>query len=148
MAIKSHVIRLISAADLDAVLLVEKDCYSHPWSQRQFEQELENPVASILVYEVAGEIAGFICYWLVVDEMQILNLATASNYRRQGFALLLLQEALARCAKVGLASAWLEVRSGNDSAIALYQRCGFELNSMRKSYYRDGEDALVMVKTF
>ena len=92
MVVKSHVIRLISAADLDNVLLVEKDCYSHPWSRLQFLQELKNPVASILVYEIDGRIAGYICYWLVVDEMQILNLATSSQYRRQGIALKLLQD--------------------------------------------------------
>lgn len=148
MVVKSHVIKLISAADLDNVLLVEKDCYSHPWSRLQFLQELKNPVASILVYEIDGRIAGYICYWLVVDEMQILNLATSSQYRRQGIALKLLQEAFRRCAEFQLSSSWLEVRSGNVGAISLYRHCRFRPSGTRKAYYKDGEDALLMVKTF
>jgi len=111
-------------------------------------QELENSVASVLVYEVDGEIAGYICYWLIIGEMQILNLATSPKFRRSGIAAQLLEEVFKRYSSLELSSVWLEVRSGNLAAISLYQRYGFKLSGTRHAYYRDGEDALVMVKMF
>lgn len=138
----------MSEFDLDDVMSIEVESYPHPWSRRQFTQEIENPVSSILVYEVDERIVGYICYWLIVGEMQILNIATSSQFRRQGIAVQLLEEAFSLCSQADLSSAWLEVRAGNIGAIALYQQYGFIFSGMRKGYYRDGEDALVMVKTF
>jgi len=148
MTIKNNAIRLISELDLDDVMSIETESYIHPWSFQQFSQELENPVSSILACEADDEIAGYICYWLVAGEMQILNIATSPQFRRQGVAAQLLEEAFRRCSQTELSSAWLEVRSGNTGAQALYQQYGFILSGTRKAYYRDGEDALVMVKTF
>jgi len=148
MTVKNYSFRLISEIDLDAVLVIERDCYPHPWSFRQFLDELENPVASVLVCEIDNSIVGYICYWLIAGEMQILNLATSPQLRRHGIAAQLLEQACARCSLIGLSSAWLEVRAGNRAAIELYQRSGFNLSGTRRTYYRDGEDALVMVKTF
>ncbi len=133
---------------MDAVLAIEQSCYPHPWSCEQFHQELENPVASILVCQVEGQVVGYICYWLISGEMEILNLATAPQFRRSGVAGHLLEQAFARCSMSQLSTSWLEVRSGNRAALALYQRYGFELSGTRRAYYRDGEDALVMVKNF
>ena len=148
MTVNKDAIRLISAADIDAVLVIERDCYSHPWSSQQFLQELDNPVAAILVCEIENEIAGYICFWLIAGEMQILNLATSIQHRRHGIAAQLLEQAFRYCLTSELSSAWLEVRSGNLAAIALYQRHGFKINGTRLAYYRDGEDALLMGKTF
>lgn len=138
----------MSEFDLDAVMSIEVESYPHPWSLRQFTQEIENPVSSILVCEADEKIVGYICYWLIVGEMQILNVATSSQFRRQGIAAQLLEEAFRRCSQVDLSSAWLEVRAGNIGAIALYQQYGFVLSGTRKAYYRGGEDALIMVKIF
>ena len=148
MTVKNKAIRLISESDLDAILVIEQDCYPNPWSPRQFLQELQNPVASVLVCEIDNKIVGYICYWFIVGEMQILNLATSPQLRRRGVAAQLLESAFDHCSASGLSSVWLEVRSGNRAAIALYQRHGFNQSGIRQAYYRDGEDALVMVKTF
>ncbi len=143
MTIENSIIRLVSVSELDAVVQIEKNCYSHPWSFQQFFQELENPVASLLICEIENEIVGYICYWLIAGEMQILNLATAPQSRRKGVAAQLLEQAFQRCLPN---SAWLEVRAANLAAITLYEHYGFKQEGMRKAYYRDGEDALLMVK--
>ena len=80
--------------------------------------------------------------------MQILNLATAPQLRRKGVAAQLLEQAFQRCLPAKLSSAWLEVRAANQAAITLYQHHGFKQDSIRKAYYRDGEDALILVKVF
>ena len=146
MTIKKVVIRPTVAADLDAIVAVEQECYPQPWTWSQFVQELSNPVATILVAEIAGEIVGYICYWMIVGEMQVLNIATSPQARRNGIAAQLLTYAFSLCSAGELSAVWLEVRAGNYGAIALYQRHGFIINGKRKKYYRDGEDALLMVK--
>ncbi len=148
MDMENHHIRKTTEADLDAVLVIEQSCYPHPWSFTQFFQELENPVASIDLYEIEGRIVGYICYWLVAGEMQILNLATSTEMRRKGIAGQLLDHAFESCSLSDLSSAWLEVRFGNQAAIALYHRYGFKVDGIRRAYYRDGESAFLMVREF
>ena len=146
--LESCTIRVVAETDLDAILRIEEECYPQPWSFQQFVQELENPAATLLLGEIKNRIVGYICYWLVVDEMQILNLATAVEFRRKGIAAELMTQAFNRCSTDKLSSAWLEVRAANQAAMTLYRRSGFNQSGVRKGYYRDGEDAIIMVKVF
>lgn len=134
--------------DLPAVLVIEQQSYPFPWSAEQFMQEQRNPVASVDLLWVDRQLAGYICYWLIAGEMQVLNLATATDFRRQGIAGRLLAHAFFTAGKTGLEQAWLEVRAGNRAAIELYRQQGFVADSVRSGYYRDGEDALLMVRDF
>ena len=134
----------MSVTDLPEVLVIEGYCQPAPWSEAMFLGELNNPCASLDVCLLEGELAGFLCSWLISGELSILNLATAPRHQRRGVAATLLQHCLARAQTKGLERAWLEVRSGNAGAIALYRRFGFTLAGERKKYYADGEDALVM----
>ena len=138
----------MSFADLDEIVALERLCYPHPWRSEQFLQELANPVSQVSLLRVGRQLGGYICYWLIAGEMQILNVASAPVWRRQGVAEGLLLHAFERCRAVGLDSAWLEVREGNAAAIGLYRRHGFVVTGTRSGYYRDGENALLMVRNF
>lgn len=134
--------------DLNEIFSIEMASYSKPWSIDQFKQELNNPVAFVDGCKIGNLLAGYICYWLIAEEMQVLNLAVSPVFRRSGIGLLLLDHAVHRCIENGLSSAWLEVRSGNYSAISLYQHYGFQVEGVRRGYYSDGEDALLMFMAF
>ncbi len=138
-------IRSCRAEDLPAVLQIEQLCYQRPWTLALFQQELDNPVAHLELLYAHDELAGYLSYWLIAGEMQILNVATAPAWRRQGGAARLVEHCLQQCRRQGLERAWLEVRKSNRAAISLYQRLGFVIVDKRKQYYRDGEDALLMV---
>jgi ribosomal-protein-alanine N-acetyltransferase len=134
----------MSESDLEAVLAVERLCHSHPWSEGQLRQELENPLASVDLLWLGGDLAGFLCSWLVAGELHIQNVATAPAFRRRGVAAALLRHAFGRARREGCDRALLEVRTGNAGAIALYRAFGFRDLALRRRYYPDGEDALVM----
>ena len=134
--------------DLKAVLRIERASYPFPWTAEQFLQEVANPVSALELLWIGEHLAGYMCYWLIVGEMQILNVATAPEFRGRGVAIQLLERALSCCAEKGLEMAWLEVRRGNVPAISLYQRMGFRIDGVRTRYYRDGEDALLMCRSF
>lgn len=142
------IIRTATRADLDALLALEHSCYRYPWSRQQFSDEFDNPVATIEVALVEGQIAGYLCSWLICGELQIQNLATSPAFRRRGIGQTLLEYVINRCLCAGLLSAWLEVREDNQAAIKLYTGCGFEVLGRRKKYYQDGEDALLLGRNF
>lgn len=141
------VIRCMEPTDLIQVHAIECDSQPHPWTREHFMAELQNPAAEIDVFVLDGEIAGFLCSWLIADELQIQNLATATTFRRMGVAGRLLKHVLERSRNNGMESAWLEVRTSNQAAISLYRTLDFSILSRRAEYYQDGEDALIMCRS-
>jgi len=141
-------IRPLTAADLAAILKVEKSSQPRPWSESSFRAELGNPCSTVNVLWHGDEVLGYICYHILLDELNILNLVTAPRFRRLGVARLLLQAALADGVEKKAEKAFLEVRKGNQAAIALYHSFGFHPGGCRKGYYSDGEDALILEMKF
>ncbi len=95
---------------------------------------------------VDGALAGYVDYWVMPEELEILNVATAPAHQRRGVASALLARVLVDAQALGKAAIRLEVRRGNDAAQALYRRQGFRPVALRARYYRDGEDAIVMLR--
>jgi ribosomal-protein-alanine N-acetyltransferase len=140
--------------DVDAVVVIERASFPKPWGPAQFLKELQQEWSTILLAAfpdapgAPGEIAGFVHFWVVHDEIHILNVACAPARRRQGVARLLLAETEARARKTGSAMLTLEVRRSNLAARALYGGLGYERVGVRKKYYsEEGEDAIVMTRT-
>jgi len=91
------------------------------------------------------QLLGYICYWVVFDELRLMNLAVRPNRRRQGIGshlvLHAVQEGLAR----GTTWTLLEVRASNQAAQKLYHALGFRQYGRRRSYYTNpDEDAILM----
>ncbi len=142
------ILRSFIEADLPAILAIEESSFSSPWTRTAFLYELQNPHSRLTVAEREGEVVGYICCWDVADEVQILNVAVHPHFRRQGIADLLLRSALEDGQRSGVQSANLEVRGSNLPAIQLYKKLGFRQVGMRRGYYADGEDALLMILVF
>lgn len=137
-------IRCCELTDLPAVLAIENSSYPRPWSEQQFLQELQATYSRVDLLSLDSDLAGYICYWLAAGEMHILNVATASDFRRKGVARKLLVHAFSQAKASNIESAYLEVRTGNIGAISLYRDFGFNDDCIRRAYYGDGEDALLM----
>lgn len=141
-------------ADVEEVVEIERASFPKPWGPAEFHKELGHDWSTILLAVDGkaragkGAIAGFILYWLVHDELHILNVACAPERRRQGVARRLLAEAEARAEAANIAVLVLEVRRSNAAAQALYAGLGYERVGVRKGYYADdNEDAMVMTRT-
>ena len=74
----------------------------------------------------------------------IATIAVDPNFRRRGIGTALLH---ACEKKLGVPRSRLTVRTSNQGAITLYEREGYAVIDVWKSYYNDGEDAIVMEKT-
>jgi ribosomal-protein-alanine N-acetyltransferase len=137
------------AADLDEVLEIERLSHPAPWSRQVFIDELAREWAHLVVLRqpgVAMGVAAFCNYWLVRDEIHILNVACHPDHRRQGHAARLLAHVIGQSDRHACRSITLEVRRKNQTAIRLYRRHGFVPIGLRHGYYaNDGEDAVVML---
>ncbi len=138
--------------DLDDVLAIEQESFSEPWTRAMFEVELRgNPFGRFLGAFRAGEessakpLLGYICYWMVFEELRLMNLAVRQDCRRQGIASYLVRHAIEEGITQGTTRALLEVRAGNRVGQVLYQALGFREYGCRRSYYTNpNEDAILM----
>ena len=134
-------------ADIDAIVALESDSFTNPWSRDTLVWELRNSDVT-LVYVLRRDderIAAFCVCWIIFDELHINTLAVAPADRRQGYATTLLREVMKDAAAKGAQKATLEVRASNQSALALYERLGFRVAANRPGYYtKPQEDALIL----
>ena len=147
---------IIEPATVEAlpdILKIEEACFSAPWTRKMLEAELSgNPFAHFLLAKrrPPGEtgsvsIVGYLCFWVVFEEVRLMNLAVIESMRHKGIARALVTRAL----EVGMAQAAmcavLEVRASNHAAHAFYRSLGFRDVTIRSKYYTNPiEDALLM----
>jgi len=139
-------IRRMNFMDVDAVLKVENEAFTTPWSRAAFEAETsDNELAYYLVVDVGGVIAGYAGMWLIIDEAHVTNIALAAAYRGAGLGEQLVRALMELARERGAGSMTLEVRVSNVKAQALYTKLGFVSRGKRRNYYTDNrEDALIM----
>ena len=139
------VVRQMTNEDVERVYQLSQECFSEPWSLESIQKEVSNPVASYFVAESDHQIIGYGGLWHVLDEGDIINIAVNSQYRRQGIGQAILKKLLEEAEQKALCVLHLEVREGNEAAIHLYKKHGFEVIAVRKGYYHHPlEDALIM----
>jgi ribosomal-protein-alanine N-acetyltransferase len=142
-------IRRLSLQDLDGIVAIENAVYPTPWSRSMFAGELAKP-SSLSLGAFDAQEGGLVAYLIVsryVDAWHIMNVAVHPESRRQGVASGLLDELFELTSGDPRRGYTLEVRVSNATAIALYERFGFEPSGIRRGYYTDNrEDALIMWK--
>lgn len=139
----------------EQILRIEQESFSAPWTQKMFDAELDgNPFSHLYVARSLregcagierGEVVGYVCFWVVFEELRFMNLAVERSSRRQGVARELVRHALALGQDRGAARAVLEVRASNEAARCLYEQAGFHQLAARAKYYTNPiEDAILM----
>jgi len=135
--------------DVDRVLEIEKEGFLHPWSRELVERELDHAWSRLLLAEdgPGGAVVGYIVFWIVHDEVHVLNVASAVAARRRGVGRALMIAAEEEGRRRGARLSTLEVRRSNTPAISLYLALGYRQIGVRPNYYaEEKEDAIVMVK--
>lgn|GEM_PF-322233 len=153
-----------------AVARMEGESHPNPWSREAFLEELTLPQSRTFValektpapkrvhrgsppfcplstspglfFE---QIVGYLCFWCVVDELQILNVTVAASHRRKGIGRRLLHHALNYGVQKGARMAVLEVRKTNRAAQGLYEEAGFRTVGERPGYYSSGQEPALLM---
>ena len=144
-------LRRLGLGDLQAIEEIERRAYPTPWSRSMFAGELAKSSSICLgAFDLDGE-DGLLCGYLIVsryvDAWHVMNVAVDVDHRGRGIATMLLERLFELTEGDARRGYTLEVRVSNATAIALYERLGFEGRGLRRGYYTDNcEDALIMWK--
>lgn len=140
------ILRACRKEDLSKIATIEKQCFSDPWTEETFLALFSSPYSHSLAFFEDEEPIAYCFFSSLFETAEILNIATHPNYRQQGLGYRLLQETLKSTKGYGANEMFLEVREHNEKAKRLYEKTGFLPVGIRKEYYPDGENAIVMRK--
>ena len=135
----------LSDADIDQIVCLQESCFPDGWDKRMLIDGLNSGNLLGITAKQNGELCGFVTYSVNSDFAEINDILVSPKNRKQGLGKHLLQR-LEDNIKTQTQKIFLEVRESNFPAINLYKRQGFIQASIRKKYYQDGENALVMYK--
>lgn len=122
-------------SDAYEISLIEKECFSAPWSENQIVTEISKDNVIFLIAKTDNELCGYISGQLILDEFYINNVAVTQKYRCKGIASSLINELLRRLKQTDCALATLEVRESNINARRVYEKFGFINLGIRKDFY-------------
>ena len=141
-------VKHLSFSDVKEVARIEAECFSIPWSEEAFEEELQLDTAVCLVAHYDDEVAGFINGRIVLDEFYINNVAVAKEQRGKGIGQTLI-ECLGDYLKNIASFITLEVRETNLPARRLNEKCGYKVVGKRNNFYeKPVENAILMTKYY
>ena len=126
---------------------IEQEAFDQPWSERMFIPEVEDENAYYLVGVRGDEVICYGGFHKVLDEAHITNITVRADSRGRGIGTLLMSELISRARMLGVKYMTLEVRDNNENAIKLYKSFGFTVEGIRKKYYNNVHDALIMWAT-
>jgi ribosomal-protein-alanine N-acetyltransferase len=99
-----------------------------------------------IALEDEGLPVGIVTFSVACDTADIEVVVVISDKRKKGYGLKLVERAEQQMKELGVVKSFLEVREGNIPAQCLYNKAGYNKISVRKGYYSDGENAIVMIK--
>ncbi len=138
--------RRMTSDDLDRIVAIEADIYSHPWTRGNFADSIAAGY-ECWVSEHGGEIVAYAVLMIAAGEAHLLNVSVAAAWQRRGLGTDLLRFLMKLARQGSAGKMFLEVRPSNASARALYARMGFVQIGVRRGYYPAAggqEDAIVM----
>ena len=137
-------IRSFKKEDIKKIAQIEKECFSKPWTEHMLNCEYDNPLFFCFVFAKRQEILGYLNFFRIENQIDIGNCAVKLIYQRRGVAKSLIAHLLRYCKKIGVKNISLEVNSQNIAAIKLYEGFNFKTEGVRKNYYGESQDALIM----
>jgi ribosomal-protein-alanine N-acetyltransferase len=136
-------IRAMTPSDVPAVSELEQLVYPEPWSEKVFNDELEQPNRVYLLALEDGEVIGYAGLMVVFEDAHITTMSVAPAARGSGVGQRMMMKLVDAAIAAEAEHLTLEVRMSNDPAQALYRKFGFAPVGVRKDYYLN-EDALIM----
>ena len=134
-------------AHIRKIMPIEQQVYPRPWTAQVFIEELEQARVGkrhYLVGTIGDELVGYGGLLYVENDAHVTNIAVHPMWRSRGIATELLLDLAWEANRRGCEAMTLEVRHTNVAAQQLYRRFGFVPAGVRKKYYENRDDAIVM----
>lgn len=140
------IVEAMDETSLEEVVEINNMSLTTPWSFESLRNELYNKFCKYIVVKTDNEVIGYAGLWLIIDEAHITNIAVHPDFRGQGVSKVLMDNILKICVELHIPSITLEVRENNSVARNLYNKYGFIEEGIRKNYYGENLNAVIMWK--
>lgn len=114
------------------------------WNENILKSELQNPFSTYIMAKLESKIVGFAGMIDTIDQMEITNIVVKKDYRKNGIGNILLNKLISLAKENKKTEIILEVNENNISAIKLYEKNGFKKCGLRKRYYNNTDNAIIM----
>lgn len=153
--VNGYVIRRCAYEDLNSVIGINFKTLPEHYTEYFFESLLREIPEAFIIAEINNVVVGYIMCKLefgfsnfrklgFVKKGHVVSIALLQEHRGKSIGEALMMEGINGISTRKGDEVYLEVRTSNGPAISLYQKLGFQIKSVLKSYYRDGEDANLM----
>lgn len=139
-------IRPLQIKDIDIIVQLEEEIFGETLGKEMLKNELNNPLVWFRVLEIDNQVIGYIGGYFYLEDGEILNFLIDKSKQHQGYGTILFESILQEARQKGIKKVTLEVRESNSNAISFYTKFGFSKISIRKHYYQNGDNAIVMIK--
>ncbi len=129
---------------IEGLVDIEKQCFNSGYAEKTFLKELENKIAVYIVAIENDAVLGYIGLWNICGGADVIDVAVHKDFRRKGIGAGLIKAMLEFCKKEDIFEINLEVRASNIAAQKLYKKMDFSEVGLRKRYYENKEDAILM----
>ncbi|WP_158678972.1 ribosomal protein S18-alanine N-acetyltransferase [Pseudoalteromonas sp. T1lg75] len=140
-----HRLAPLGEQDVADMMAIERACHSHPWSEKLMRSCLSGRYFCTGLFN-DNKLLGFYVAEQAGPDITLMDICVAPSEQGQGLGKVLMRSLIKDSTARNAELMFLEVRESNVAAIALYEAYGFITNGVRKKYYPDGEDALLMMK--
>lgn len=141
------IIESMTQSHLDKIRDNLQENFDEFWNENVLKSELENPASTYIVAideENDNEVVGYAGIWKPIDEAHITNIVTKKDKRKNKIATKMLERLIEISKQRKLNNITLEVNINNKPAINLYKKYNFEEVGLRKKYYNNTDDAIIM----
>lgn len=139
-------IRPLELKDIPTIVELEEEIFGESLGYDMLSEEISNPLIWFRVIEIDNEVIGYIGGYFFMDDGEIINFLINEKYQHMGYGSKLFNSIMDEAKSTGIKRVTLEVRRSNMKGISFYTKHNFKEISVRKHYYKNGEDALVMMK--
>ena len=141
----NKIIKKMTKEHLDKIKENLKEDFDEFWNENVLKNELENPASTYIVAkDEQNNIVGYAGIWQPIDEAHITNIVTKKDKRRNKIGTKMLEELIKIAKEKKLKDITLEVNVNNIPAINLYKKYNFKEVGIRKKYYNNSDDAIIM----
>ena len=146
---ENYKIELMSNNDLESIKEILQTEFDEFWNYEVLKQELASNNSKYIVAKTLDNIiVGFSGIKIILDTAELMNIVTKKLYRKNGIGKLMLEYLINYCKKIGIKTLNLEVNAQNTIAINLYKKYNFKEVGLRKKYYNNTYDAILMSLNF
>ncbi len=139
-------IRPLIKEDIKTIVRLEELYLGETIGEEMLENEINNPVIKFFTILEDEKVLGYIGCYIYLTDVEVLNFVIDEAYQRKGYGQLLFDYMVSRVSNIK--NITLEVRRSNTKAQNFYFKNGFKEVGVRKAYYKNNEDALVLLKEY